>query len=113
MFVSSKVARKGFALLMATAMVVPVLLTVAPVALAVDDTPSIAGTWSGSGPGITSVVHNGTGGLAEFTYNDDRGTGGGVPLETWDFHTTAATAGTVNLAYAFEGSTPGSTSPPA
>src|SRR6187431_2553547 len=47
MFVSSTVARKGAAFLMAVSMVVPLLLTVAPVALAVDDTPQIAGTWTG------------------------------------------------------------------
>ena len=96
-------AGRGITLLMSLLIVVPAVFGAAPVALAVDNTPDIAGVWTGSGPGVRGIPHSGTGGLAEFTYNDDHGVSSGVPLEAWDFHTTAATAGTVHLVWAYEG----------
>ena len=46
---------------------------------------------------------DGTGGFAQLDYSKNLGIGGGVPLTTWTFQTTAAAAGTVNLDYALDG----------
>ena len=96
---------RGVALIASLLIVGPLLLTVAPSALAGDDTASIAGIWTGSGPvGTTATTtRDGTGGVAEFKYEKNLGVAGGVPLTTWTFQTTAAQTGTVNLAYTLEG----------
>ena len=96
---------RGLALAASLLIVAPLLLTVVPVALAGDDTASIAGVWTGSGPiGTTATTtRDGTGGVAEFKYEKNLGVAGGVPLTTWTFQTTAAQTGTVNLAYTLEG----------
>ena len=46
---------RGLALAASLLIVAPLLLTVVPVALAGDDTASIAGVWTGSGPGWRST----------------------------------------------------------
>ncbi len=94
---------RGFALLMAVLLVGPALLATAPAARAIDDTAEIAGVWSGSGPGTATTTRNGAGGIAEFKYEQNLGVGGGVPLTTWTFTTTAAQTGTANLAWTLEG----------
>jgi hypothetical protein len=66
-------------------------------------------TWSGSGPGVVTVADNGSTGHPQMSYIRDlrvppvTGTGGGVPLSSWEFSTAAASAGTVNLAWAYSG----------
>ena len=85
----------------------PTLLVVPPV-LAIDDTDLVAGTWSASSatPGATStVVRDGTGGLAEMDYAYNLGVAGGVPPTSWDFTTTAATTGTVVMSWVIGGRT--------
>ena len=59
------------------------------------------GSWSGAGPGTTSVVHNGTGGLAEFQYSLDPA--GLSETRTWTFKATATSGGAVPLTWRLTG----------
>ena len=91
--------------MMSVLIVGPLLLVAVPAALAVDDTPVIAGAWSGSGPAGTTATTtlDGTHGVAEFKYEKNLGVGGGVPLTTWTFQSTAQQAGTVHLGWDLAG----------
>ena len=96
-------AGRAFALMMSVLLVGTAFFSAAPLVRALDDTAEIAGIWSGAGPGSALTTRDGTGGVAEFTYEQNLGVGGGVPLTTWDFTTTAAQTGTANLAWTLEG----------
>ena len=97
--------RKGLSLLMSVLIVGPLLLTVVPAALAVDDTAEIAGRLVGVGTGRTTVTttRDGTGGLAEFKYDQNLGAAVACRSTTWTFQTTAATTGTANLTWTLDG----------
>ncbi len=58
------------------------------------------GTWSGSGPGTTIDVHDGSGGLAQFDYSLNPA---GYGPQAWTFKTTATGSGTVPLAWRLTG----------
>ena len=89
---------------MASLVIATAVFATAPAVKAVDDTPEIAGVWTGSGPGTTATTpRNGTGGVAEFKYDQNLGVGGGVPLRPGRSTTTAAQTGTVHLAWTLEG----------
>ena len=45
---------RGLSFLMSLLIVVPAVFGTAPLALAMDNTPDIAGVWAGSGPGVHS-----------------------------------------------------------
>ena len=94
---------RGLALMMSVLIVGPLLLTAVPVALAVDDTAEIAGVWSGSGPGVISTPHDGTGGLAEFTLRPEPRRRRRCAADDLDFHDHSCRTGTANLAWALEG----------
>ena len=96
---------RGLALMMSVLIVGPLLLVAVPAALAVDNTPDIAGAWSGSGEAGTTATTtlDGTHGVAEFNYEKNLGVAGGVPLTTWTFQSTAQQDGTVHLGWRLVG----------
>src|SRR5262249_31974132 len=61
-----------------------------------------ATVWSGSGPGTTTVVGDGTAGPAVFSYDLDLGQASGAS-GFWDFSTTADFTGQVQLPYHWTG----------
>src|SRR5688500_9827868 len=101
--------RSSLALLAGLSLLAQLTLSMPAAVAAVDDTASIAGVWTATprdedttNPGIKTVPRDGAGGVAEFQYNHDLGVSGGAS-GSWDFHTTAAQSGTVNLDFLFTG----------
>src|SRR5260221_1800348 len=64
-------------------------------------TTAVAQPWTGSGPGTTTVVSDGTVNHPQFQYSL---TGDAAHSDqTWDFHTTANADGSVTLTYCWNG----------
>src|SRR5688572_26365879 len=103
-FVMGRARRRAMALCMSVLVMAPLLLTVAPAVLAVDDTPEIAGTWVGEGEGATvgtaTVPRDGAGGFAQLNYAYEVPS---VANGAWTFSTTAAGTGTAHFDWALEG----------
>ncbi len=111
---------RGSVLLLAAVLCAQMLATIAPAGvLAVGPvTDQATGTtaWevTTTPPSTNTVPHDGTGGVAEFTYdyllpgyvpgsNNGAGNGSGVPTQTWRFSSTATIAGQITLPWRLHG----------
>ena len=83
------------------ALIATALAALIAVAVAGASTP-LGTSWAGSGSGTTDVVSDGTAGSAEFHYSYQPPGNNGV-TGSWQFATTAAEAGTVQVKWAWSG----------
>ena len=111
---------RGAVLLMIAVLCAQMLATIAPAAVLavgpVTDPATGTTAWDvTTTPASTNTVpHDGTGGVAEFTYdylspgyiqgsNNGAGNGSGVPTQTWRFSSTATIAGQITLPWRLHG----------